>query len=373
MADLKFPFIKAQGKAEEVGFQYGQQAKERIHHSLDIYRLFFLERANIQWDEVLEIAETFVPLIEEYDAGAIEEVRGISVGAGCEFREIMAMNCHLEIMHSAGNLPGRCTTVAVLPEASLSGHTLLGQNDDEIAACIDSVILLEIKRRDGVSSFNFVVAGMVLTNGMNSSGIGVVGNTLETERDQKQVGIPFAFQRRKILSSNSIYAAIEAIAKVKRSSPHNHLIGSREGFAIDIEANLEEFYTLYPNGGLIVHTNHFIHPHIRAKDTIKSLYVDTLYRDWRMKQMLEPKRGKIEVSDLKEAFMDHFGYPRSICRHPEDLLKKSERLQTVASIIMDLNTGEIQVAAGCPCESTYEVYRLDLDKMERGDNESSSS
>lgn len=84
------------------------------------------------------------------------------------------MNCHLEIVRLIGIVAAGCTTVAVLPEASLSGHTLLGQNDDEIAACIDSFILLEIKRKEGLTSFNFMPAGMLPTNGMNSAGIGLL-------------------------------------------------------------------------------------------------------------------------------------------------------------------------------------------------------
>ena len=96
---------------------------------------------------------------------------------------------------------------------------------------------------------------------------------------------------------------------------------------------------------------------------MKSRLVDSLYRDWRMKQILEPKRGKIEMSDLKEALRDHFGYPRSICRHSEEFKNKSQNTTTVGSYIMDLNTGEIQIASGNPCECEYEKYSLPLDNI----------
>ena len=113
---------------------------------------------------------------------------------------------------------------------------------------------------------------------------------------------------------------------------------------------------------MIVHTNHFVYPHICRRDQLKYWLADSLYRDWRMKQILYPQKGKIDAKAMKSAFMDHFGYPRSICRHPEDRAKKSEILQTVGSIIMDLNTGEIHISVGCPCDSTYDLYRLPLDK-----------
>ena len=361
MKNMKFPFFQVEGDAYETGFQYGQLVKEQVHKSIDVYRTIFLERSDIQWNKALEVAETYVPVIQEYDAGAIDEMRGIAEGAETRFLDIVAINCNSEILHPDQFLSG-CTAIAVLPDVSLSGHTLLGQNYDWNAALIDSIILLEVKRKGGIRSFNFIEAGMVPTNGMNSAGIGIVGNCLGTDELPK-VGIPFAFYRRKILSSKNIYSAIEAIAMAKRSRSSHTMIGSRQGFVIGIEANPEEFYTLYPDRGLLAHANHFISPDFREKDTMKARLVDSLYRDWRMKQILEPKRGKIEVSDLKEALRDHFGYPRSICRHSEGFKHKSQNAMTVGSYIMDLDTGEIQIAAGNPCEVKYEKYRLPLDNI----------
>ena len=360
MSNLAFPFFKVSGGPYEVGCQHGQLAKERIQKSLEIYRLAFLEQANITWNNALEIAGTFVPLIQGYDEESIEEVRGISEGAECEFNAIIALNCRTEIMFSSGISPDGCTAVAVLPEASRNNHTLIGQNWDWKESCLQSAILLEIRRKSGLNSFNFVEAGMVGRSGMNSAGIGVVANFVETDRDRKQIGVPLPFIRRKILTSDNVVGAIEALTHTKKTSSTNCIIGSKEGFAIDIEATPEDFYPLYPEKGLIVHANHFIYPQIREKDTSKFRFTDTLYRDWRMKMILEPKRGEIEMNDLKKAFSDHFGYPRSICRHTEDKCHKSDIIQTVGSIIMDLSSGQIEFAAGPPCGSNYKSFQLEL-------------
>lgn len=358
--DFKFPFYKVEGDPYGVGFQHGQFAKERIQKSLEIYRRAFLEMANIQWKKAMEIAKTFVPVIQEYDSEAIEEVRGIAKGANCEFEEIVALNSRTEVMFLTESIPSGCTTVSVLPDASQNGHTLLGQNWDWKPDCLESAILLEIKRENGLRAFNFVEAGMVGRNGMNSAGIGVVANFLETDRDRKQSGVPLPFIRRKILASRIMAEAMKALMEAKKTSSTNCLIGSKEGVAIDIEATPENFYVLYPDKGLLVHANHFVYPHIREKDTSRIRFPDTLYRDWRLKQLLEPKRGKIAAKDLQESFSDHMGYPRSICRHPEMEAKKSDQIQTVGSIIMDLNNGEIQFAAGCPCESGYKPFKFEM-------------
>lgn len=364
MADLSFPLLKLGGSPYEVGFQHGELAKERIQKSLDIYRLAFFEMANIQWNKAIEVGKTFVPIIQEYDPEAIEEVRGIAEGADCQFEEIIALNSRTELMFLSGSAPSGCTTAAVLPDASLNGHTLLAQNWDWKPDCMQSAILLETKRNAGLNTFNFVEAGMVGRNGMNSAGIGVVANFLETDRDRKQIGVPLPFIRRKILASRNISAAIKALIEAKRTCSTNCLIGSRRGFAVDIEATPEDFYVLYPDRGLFVHANHFAYPHIREKDTSRSRFPDTLYRGWRLKQLLEAKEGRISVRDLEDSLMDHFGFPNSICRHLDVSCEESRRIQTVGSIVMDLNSGEIQFADGCPCESGYKMFKLELDSVE---------
>ena len=51
MENMKFPFFQVEGDAYETGFQYGQLAKDRVHKSIDVYRMIFLERSNIQWNK----------------------------------------------------------------------------------------------------------------------------------------------------------------------------------------------------------------------------------------------------------------------------------------------------------------------------------
>lgn len=363
MRNDKYPHFQVEGGAFDVGLQYGRLARDRIFESLDIYRRMLSERAAIEWAEALRIAGGYVSMVQGFDPSAIDEVRGIAEGAGASFEDMMVLNCHMEILNQSEHLSCGCTTVGLLPEATIDRHTILGQNDDEIAACGNTVVLLEIQRKDGLKSFNFVEAGMVPTNGMNSAGIGVVGNTLGVERVSGRAGIPFAFQRRKILGSMNICEAMKVVAQAKSSSPHNHLIGTAEGFVIDMEANFDEFYPLLPEDGMVAHANHFVSPRFQGKDMFRWRFADSLYRDWRMRQILMPLKGKISIDHVKNAFMDHFGYPQSICRHPENHSTKSEILKTVGSIIMDLTAGEIHIAPGCPCESEYKVYRLGMNEI----------
>jgi isopenicillin-N N-acyltransferase-like protein len=364
MSEINYPFYKVEGDDYEVGFQHGRLAQERIQSSVELYRRAFYEIANIQWEKALEVAKSFVPLIAEYDKDALDEVRGIADGAECKFEEIVALNARTEVLYmSAEGIGEGCTTLALLPDCNKTGHTLLGQNWDWRPGCLSTAILLEANRKEGLRVFNFLEAGTVGRNGMNSRGIGVVANFIETDRDRKQVGVPIPFIRRKILLSDAVSSAMEALTQAKRTCSTNCLFGTRDGFAIDIEATPDSFYPLYPEDGLLVHSNHFLYPNIVEIDTSKSKFVDTLYRSWRLNELLSPIKGNISVDDIKRGLTDHFGYPKSICRHPDmdPNLKESEKIQTLGSIIMDLNSGRIEFAAGPPCQSSYQSYQIDMD------------
>ena len=58
---------------------------------------------------------------------------------------------------------------------------------------------------------------------------------------------------------------------------------------------------------------------------------------------------------IAEALGDHFGYPNSVCNHPDERSHPLDRTITVASSIVDLTAGEYWMAFGPPCENEYEL------------------
>jgi len=60
---------------------------------------------------------------------------------------------------------------------------------------------------------------------------------------------------------------------------------------------------------------------------------------------------------VKNTLRDHFGHPRSICRHPHES-PGSEPTMTVSSQIFDQANKRVHIAAGQPCESDYRSVGL---------------
>jgi len=82
-----------------------------------------------------------------------------------------------------------------------------------------------------------------------------------------------------------------------------------------------------------------------------------LYRDFRARQLLEPKIGKITIDDIKLVLRDEFGAPRAICRTPHDY-PGQEPTMTIASLVFDLKHNVLHVAAGQPTQSEYQPVKL---------------
>jgi len=172
---MSFPYIQVEGGPYERGLQYGSKARDRVHRSVDIYLSAFAAKG-LDWPKVKELAGRFAKSIEDYEPAFLEEIRGIAKGAELELEHIVALNARTELLHWQDE---GCTGAVCLPEVTVSGHTLLGQNWDWRPACRDSAVVLHIKPDQRPEMITFVEAGLLARAGLNSAGIGVTGNFLQ--------------------------------------------------------------------------------------------------------------------------------------------------------------------------------------------------
>jgi isopenicillin-N N-acyltransferase like protein len=353
--DMSFPYIEVAGGPRERGRQYGEAARERVRASRKIYFPAFAARG-LEWPRVRELASGFAAAVQGYEPAFVEEMRGIADGAGVEFEEIVALNARTELLYWQDE---GCTGAACMPEVTASGHTLLGQNWDWRPACRESAVVLHVRPDDGPEFITFVEAGLLARAGLNSAGVGVTGNFLQSDADFGRAGIPIPFIRRRILSSRSLAEAVGWVVRTPRAFSSNHLVAHAPGEAIDCEAAPEDVFFLHPEGGILEHSNHFraAAAPARLRDTGIARYPDTLYRDRRLRRALAAKAPSILVEDFQAALRDHYGKPDSVCRH-DAARSDGTMITTVASLVMDLHEGRLWVAPGPVCEHEYREYRL---------------
>lgn len=353
------------GDPRSCGLQYGQKAKDLIRRSLEIYRQAFFEAAQISWEQVIDFAKTFLKGIQQFDETIIDEMEGVARGAEVGFEEILAVNLRTEILFGLRKKKTQegCTSFCALSEITENGHTILAQNWDYKPFAAETVMLLQIHSQGAPDILTLVEAGQFARMGMNSAGHGFCNNYIQCETDGKQMGkgIPTPLIRRKALRQDKYFNVLGTIIHTPRSFSGNYLVATAEGDgdAINIEATPETAYFLYPQNGLVVHSNHIKGAGGGYYGSMRQGIENSIYRDRRLETLLRRKSGAIGPETAMKAFQDHFGYPYSICRHPDEGKPGVDQWRTNASVIMDLTAKVMWVAAGPPCQFGYERYAFD--------------
>ena len=352
-----FPMASLRGSAYDIGYQHGSTFRPLIRDNVRLYLDVFAHYARLDKEEVFTRARMFIPIIERFDKEILEEIHGIAEGSGSTLDEIVALNCRTEIMFKEPSaVVGGCTAMAVSPEVTESGHTLIGQNWDWIEKLQANSVILRIAQKAKPAILTFTEAGFVGKSGLNSAGLGLCVNLLLTER--VGVGMPFHVMIRGILNSTSLGEAIGKIINNEHGASANYLIAHAGGEALDIEASPDGAEYLYNREGTLAHANHF-ESKISVCDLGRRILPDSILRSGRAGRLLAGRGGPVTLELLQSILQDHFNYPNSICRHPDDRLPELERLQTNASMVMDLNDRVMMACVSNPCLGSYTPIPLE--------------
>lgn len=355
-----FPVYSLEGDARECGVQHGELAADRVAKTIEFYLGVFGRHSKLTLEQVRVRARDYSAQIETIDGSIMAEIKGIAAGSRQQLEDIVAVNCRTELMYGASRgsrAATECTTIVALPEATRHGGVIVGKNWDWRSPAIHSVVLLRV-RQTGKPALSLIVeAGMVGRDGFNEHGIVVCGNMLTSSDDKGKTGVPIPILRRRILNSRHFYEAIDTLTRAARGASGNYLLAHRDGVAIDFETTPDSVYPVYPERGLLTHANHFQSLAAQAHGVAKSYNGDSLYRDFRARQLLEPKIGVITVEDVQAVLRDEFGAPRAICRSPHEYAGQGSSM-TIASTVFDLKNEVMHVAAGQPTRSEYQPVYL---------------
>lgn len=348
------PFIEVSGRPFERGVEYGRKAETYIRKGVAHYAAQ-LAGLSMQWASVQRIVRGYLPVIENFDAGMVEEMRGIAKGSGVTFDEIMLLNARTEIMKLAlrPNLlqqldaavdPDGCTAVIVQPEATATGRLIHAHNWDWKYESAEAALVVRVRSDDGPSFLTFTEAGALARFGFNSAGIGITANYLESDRDYRQVGVPLALIRRKVLEQQHFALAVHTVYTTPKSGSNNMIVTHAQGLAIDFECAPDETFLVEPERGLLVHANHWLSPVALAKlrDTGIDATPCSIHRQLQAHRLLAPQVGRLTPDSVKAALFDDFGAPWAICRPPRPSVMNDLSV-TVAMLVMEPAIGRLEV------------------------------
>src|SRR5713101_7626023 len=268
----RLPVLARKGSPYEMGLEHGRKMRDAIHDNLRTYFRRFKNETELSRTKALKRAEQYLPVIKKADSAYHKAMIGVADGAEVDLLEIAALNVRYELMYSQFSKIGvkpvprtyGCTAFAAEPVAVRNGHVLMGQNWDWIPEV--KGVFLKMSFPDGISVACFTEAGVVGGKiGLNSKGLGLLINGLvSSQDDSSRLSSPFHVRCWKVLRSDSIRKARSVLTRGERSCSANFILGQQvdqgRGTVVDIECAPTAECALYPQNGVIAHTNHFSNP-----------------------------------------------------------------------------------------------------------------
>jgi len=352
--ELNQPLPRQRGRA------YGESAKQQIHAILEVYRDIFHRITAETWAESIERGKPFFSRAEAFAPDLLEEIQGIAEGCSRQVEDILLLNTRSEILHNAQVLSLECTAVAALPEATKGNEMLLAQNWDWYKAVVDSQVILKIAARENTPALiTFTEAGQLAKIGMNDAGIGLVVNNLIS--DQPRIGVPWIFLTRRVLESSHFAQALGYVLNTPRAHSINFLLATAEGEAVNLETSPVEDHVLWPEKGLLAHTNHYLQPGTKFRDLkpLRTPYLSTYLRLRRAHKGMTALHGDIDVNAIRNILSDHLDRPFSVCAHENPAVPPPLQAITCLSIIMNLSRKQIHYSLGNPCQGDFLTLEFD--------------
>ena len=372
-----FPIFEVHGTPHERGRMHGKLARTRIDHSVATYARLFAY-CGIDWRGAQVLGAGYRDVIGSFDAELLEEIEGIAAGSGRRVNEILALNARTEILppsypgephgdwekiaaaNVAGGVPdwGECTSVAIKPGESTTGSTLLAQNWDWLGAQRAALILLRGSQADGTSTLTLTEAGMLAKIGLNSHGFGVCLNILRSSDDGTKSGVPVHVLLRALLKRSGVADAVAFASRLSFGASSNVLCADAGGDTAALEFSPRGLEVVRGASAALCHTNHFLAREASRHEASLAPSLSTIPRLERILELTGDHRGRFSPEDLQRMLSDESAGLLSICRRPDVLLPPEARVETVASVVMDLGARVMRVAPNVPSLTQYQPVAL---------------
>jgi isopenicillin-N N-acyltransferase-like protein len=365
--------------------------------------------AGTEYSHAERRAAEYLPYARRCLPQYVEELEGMAEGSGQPFLDLLVPNCGEELTctadRSTPRLPGHrdpaiaeaavgetpggdapagetagqrsrllapgCTAVAL----SAEGRHLVGHNMDWYAVDLDKNVLFDVTGPDGTRFITIAGVPYLPILGLNSHGLGYVGNSLYSA--DARLGVPNVFVRRWVLDAAGVSAAQPRAMLQTRARGSNHLLADRAGVVCDIETSAgsaavidvsegdhllaglpgraEEPHTDPGRAVACAHTNHYAHPDMLRYEGYWS--GESRRRLRRAHALLAEglRCGDNPIDLVARVLRDNAGGADAICSHVADNPRPDQSV-TVASMICDLDEMQVRVCAGPPCANPYRTY-----------------
>ena len=194
--------------------------------------------------------------IRRFTPALLDEVRGIAMGSGQTYEDVLVYQLADEIWAQAGLLFGhKCTTIGVDRDGDRPAFVAQNMDLPEWMHSHPTVLRIRHPEKD-LESLVVTLPGMLGGNGMNSKRVAVGVNTVLQIRACTD-GLPVTFVVRGLLEQEDQTSAITFLDRVRHASGQAYTIGGPDKVSgFECSAGKVVPFLTSPPGPRIWHTNH---------------------------------------------------------------------------------------------------------------------
>ena len=332
--------IKLSGTYYEMGLEQGRSLRE-VGFSLPPPE-----------KKALHFAKRCEEIIGQYMPELLDEIRGVADGAEIDYDAIMTLTTTAPF--DPDEMPG-CSIVAVVPERTVDGRTIIGRNFD----------MFEDVSKEGATTYRTYPEAHYASvgncdiwvgrwDGLNEAGLFTGTTALFLPSPKPSLPGPVGwFTGRYILDRfATINEAVEFIRSLPSTGSGGRLIADSSGKAVVIESSVEGREIRYPQDGLLILTNHAVCPAFAGKDRHSEGYADSRARYTQLYELLHGTKV-IGVRKVKNAMSDH---EVGVCSHKVDSSGRKD--STIWSVVARPGKREVDIAEGHPCRVKYRTVHF---------------
>lgn len=348
--------LEVAGAPRELGRQIGEALRDEIREFAATALALVRKTVRISDATVQATLASSLRLAADYAPDHVEELRGMADATGLPLDALMLLQTRNQMLPEAD---AGCTSVALgagdeSPGAWRVGG-LVAQNWDNDPALDRFTIVLTRRPTGKPALLNVTQAGLIAYIGFNSAGLGLCLNTLPAPA--RRTGVPHYFTVRGIYEARSLDEAVQAVRRAERAIPANIMLTTPQGPA-DLEVTIDDVHVLRDDANRrVTHANHCRHPALQAVAAQFGDLIQSRERQRRVDDLLDACGAPPTVADVQRILRDHEGYPRSLCRHPNDD-PATGFWETVFSVILEPGERRMHLSRGTPCTHEYDVYEL---------------
>ncbi|MCC6124030.1 MAG: twin-arginine translocation signal domain-containing protein [Pirellulales bacterium] len=344
--------VAISGTPRERGRSYGRRFAEEIRQFLknEIYDAF--AAADAKPERLLRYAGACLKPIRRLSPTILDEMEGMAEGAGLRVEEFVLLTLHEQLWHK-GVLPSEshCTAAAVAPPTTVDGNTYVAQSWDWMSRVYGKSQMLRWERREGPSVLSYSYPGLWIGAGLNSAGIALCWTSGQSESKPQLVAeLPTYVLLTHLLYQPTLEAVVEEARRAEHAGWFTFVMADAEGHLLNLEGSPEKIAVERHRGSLA----RAYYGSREMTRTAPGEAVDFHARCRRMMELIENKKGQIDLAALQGFYADHrstlHGKSKSaICMH----------FGTLDAMVFNTTRREASISRGPGCLGHWQRFTME--------------